>query len=115
MPDFPSHEKDGKTWLRVCKSIDVGERSGYRVEIDIEHDLALFRVDGEVYCVSNVCPHKRETYIYDGFVEDGTVTCPLHGWRFSIKTGKNTGNASSLGCYSAEEVNGHVWVGFTDL
>ncbi len=101
---------DGCRYVLVCRSVDVVERRGYRVEIDIEHDLALFRVDGQVRCVTNVCPHKREARIFDGFVADGTVSCPLHAWRFDLCTGKNVVGQAGLRTYDAIERGGQVWV-----
>lgn len=97
-------------YVEVCRSIDVVERRGYRVEVDIEHDIALFRVDGVVYAVTNICPHKREALIYDGFVDSGTVTCPAHAWRFEICTGRNVSGGGGLRTYSVIERDGFVWV-----
>ena len=96
--------------MRVCRSIEVGERHGHHVEVDIETDLALFRVDGEVFVTSNVCPHKREPFIYDGVVVDGTITCPIHAWTFNIRTGSNIGVGGGLACYPVREEKGYVWV-----
>jgi nitrite reductase/ring-hydroxylating ferredoxin subunit len=102
--------RNGVEWTRVCRSIEVSERHGKRVEIDIEFDLALFRIDGTVYCVTNVCPHKRLPVIYDGFVENGIVTCPMHGWRYDVRTGcKDTGN-SKLSTYDVLEADGWIYV-----
>lgn len=98
------------TWVRVCRSIDVVQRRGYRVELDLEHDIALFRLNDHVYAVSNVCPHKREHSIYDGFIDGDTVSCPLHGWCFSIVTGQNTGTGRGLRTYHVEERGQDVWV-----
>jgi len=100
---------DGTEWLQLCRSIDVTERRGFRVEIDIEHDLALFRLNGQVHCVTNVCPHKRISRIFDGYVEDGTVTCPMHAWRFDICTGRNVSGGGGLKTYDVQEDAGWVW------
>jgi nitrite reductase/ring-hydroxylating ferredoxin subunit len=101
---------DGKRYIAVCRSIDVIERRGFRVELDIEHDLALFRVNGVAQCVTNICPHKREALIYDGYVDEGTVTCPAHAWRFDICTGRNISGGGGLRTYDVLEHDGRVWV-----
>ena len=103
-------EIDGKLWTRLCRSIDVHARHGVRYEVDIEHDLALFRVDGEVHCVTNVCPHKRMPVIYDGHLEHGIVTCPMHGWRYDVCTGKRDQGLSTLTKYEVLERDGWVYV-----
>ncbi|MCX6140025.1 MAG: Rieske (2Fe-2S) protein [Candidatus Kapabacteria bacterium] len=110
MQDRVTKELDGKQWLRLCRSVSVSERQGFRVEVDIEHDLALFRIDGVVRCVTNVCPHKRIALIYDGYISDGTVTCPMHGWRFDICTGANTVGGGGLRTYEVKEESGWVWL-----
>lgn len=110
MPHTREIHADGRRYVAVCRSIDVVERRGFRVEFDIEHDLALFRVDGAVQCVTNICPHKREALIFDGYVEQGTVTCPAHAWRFEICTGRNVSGGGGLRTYEVIERDGSVWV-----
>ena len=110
MTDRPSRPGPDGTWVRLCKSVEVASRQGTRVELDIEHDLALFRINGTVHAVTNICPHKREAAIADGHVHNGTVTCPMHFWCFEISTGKNTATGGGLRTYPIEELNGYVWV-----
>ena len=52
-----------------------------------DHEIAIFRIDGEFYATSNICTHAS-ALLSDGFVEDCTIECPLHNGRFDIKTGK---------------------------
>lgn len=101
---------DGVTWFAICKSHDVVERRGFRVEFDSEHDIALFRVDGIVRAISNVCPHKRASMMFDGYVEHGTVQCPLHGWTYRICTGENVAGGRNIATYTVVEDGGVVWL-----
>ena len=48
--------------------------------------LALYRVDGKVYCTDNLCTHA-EAFLSDGYLEGFEIECPLHGARFDIRTG----------------------------
>ena len=34
------------------------------------------------------CPHLRADLAKFGGVEDGVLTCALHGWRFDLATGR---------------------------
>ena len=53
-------------------------------------EIAVFKIDSKVFALSNICPHQHTALIYDGFVEDGCVVCPAHGWKFNLRTGKTT-------------------------
>lgn len=99
-----------KSWTRICRSIDVVEGRGVRVDLDIEFDLAVFRIGGAVRCTTNSCPHLRIPVICDGHVEDGVVTCPMHGWRFQVETGENLDGGGRLRTYEAIEEDGFVYV-----
>lgn len=49
--------------------------------------ILLVRVGGEVFGVSNICPHegcKLQGGILTGYV----LMCPCHGWKFDIRTGQ---------------------------
>jgi nitrite reductase (NADH) small subunit len=49
--------------------------------------LAVFNVDGTFHCIENTCCHKGGP-LGDGDLNDKVVTCPWHGWKFDVTTGK---------------------------
>lgn len=48
--------------------------------------LALFLADGAPHAIENSCPHMAGP-LGSGSCIDGVVTCPIHGWRFDVRTG----------------------------
>lgn len=50
--------------------------------------IALFNCDGTFYAIKNTCPHMGGE-LGEGYLEKDIVTCPWHGWRFNVKTGRN--------------------------
>jgi UDP-MurNAc hydroxylase len=40
------------------------------------------------YVVQRRCPHRNADLAVFGEVDDCTLTCTLHGWRFDLETGK---------------------------
>jgi nitrite reductase/ring-hydroxylating ferredoxin subunit len=110
MIDRPERIVDGVRRIRLCRSAEVSERHGRRIDLDIEHDLALFRVNGVVRCVTNICPHKRIAAIADGYVQNGTITCPMHAWRFDLCSGANVSGGGGLRTYVVHEEDGWVWL-----
>jgi phenylpropionate dioxygenase-like ring-hydroxylating dioxygenase large terminal subunit len=49
--------------------------------------VALYRIDGEVFATHGICTHAM-AFMADGYVEDGTIECPVHQGRFDIRSGK---------------------------
>jgi len=53
-------------------------------------EVAVFNLDGEIFAVNNVCPHRGGPLIR-GLVqrtEAGPfVRCPMHGWAFCMTSG----------------------------
>jgi apoptosis-inducing factor 3 len=49
--------------------------------------LALFRIGDEVHATDGICTHAL-ALLADGFVEGGTIECPLHQAVFDIRTGE---------------------------
>ena len=80
---------------KICKVSDIYNRKGRRFELNDENEIAVFKVDGEIFVVDNICPHNHTPQIYDGYVEDIFVACPMHGFRFNLKTGEQP---TKLGC-----------------
>jgi 3-phenylpropionate/trans-cinnamate dioxygenase ferredoxin subunit len=50
-------------------------------------DVLLCRVEGRYFALSNTCSHARQA-LSQGRLRGFEVTCPLHGARFDIRTGK---------------------------
>ena len=63
------------------------------VVVDGEHIL-LCNVAGEHYAISNLCSHG-ETLLSDGKLRGYVITCPLHGARFDVRTGKCLGGPAA--------------------
>ena len=85
-------------------------------------DFVLFRgTDGAAHCLSDVCPHRGARLARGRCHDDGTVSCPFHGWQFN-GTGQctripsqadPTGDipaAARVDSYPVEERYGLVWV-----
>jgi len=90
--EFSEMVKNGKTYVCICNSDDLTEGKGKKIvfEDDVDMQFAVFRIKNNLYCVSNICPHRHATRIFEGIIRGLTVTCPLHGWTFSLATGENT-------------------------
>ena len=50
-------------------------------------DIALFHDGGEYFALDNTCSHELAS-LADGWVEGGTVECPLHTGKFCLRDGK---------------------------
>lgn len=48
--------------------------------------MAVFKNNGKLYGIQNICPHEGGQ-LCNGWIESGEVVCPLHGYRFDLKTG----------------------------
>ncbi len=96
-------------FFKVCRVNDLVNNSGKRFIVD-DVDIALFKVEEKIYALSNICPHQHSPLIYDGFLEDGCVVCPAHGWMFSLETGKTPTGQRGLSSYDVKIENGEVFV-----
>jgi len=80
---------------QICKFSELSNGKGKRFIVD-DKEVAVFKIDSEVYALSNICPHQHTALIYDGFIEDEFVVCPVHGWKFNLKTGRQPGDERGL-------------------
>ena len=69
---------------------DVPQR-GARCVKKGELTIAIFRTaEDQFFALEDKCPHKNGP-LSQGIVHDGCVTCPLHNWVISLKTGQAQG------------------------
>ena len=67
-------------------------------------------IDGELVATAGVCPHE-DVRLAGGYVEDGCLTCPGHGYVFDLRTGACAHDASLvLRRYRVSIENDDVWV-----
>ncbi len=78
-----SPEAEG--FLEVCKASEIPENRARIVTLGGER-VAVFRWDGKVSSVSNVCRHQNGP-LGEGRVIDGCITCPWHGYQYRPETG----------------------------
>ena len=74
------------------------------------HDVLVYRLDGEIKAMSNICRHFGGPIGYHK-MKDGVFTCLWHCYRFSAKDGACLTNAK-LGSrpYKVEIKDGAIWV-----
>jgi 3-phenylpropionate/trans-cinnamate dioxygenase ferredoxin subunit len=82
-------------------------------------DVLLANVEGTFYAIANKCTHLGGS-LAKGVLEGGIVTCPRHGSRFDVKTGKNVSGpkipllrikAKDEECYTVKIEGNDVLVG----
>jgi nitrite reductase/ring-hydroxylating ferredoxin subunit len=49
-------------------------------------EMAVFKLNGRLYGIQNICPHEGGQ-LCNGWLEGGEVVCPLHGYKFDLRTG----------------------------
>jgi nitrite reductase/ring-hydroxylating ferredoxin subunit len=74
--------------VRVCRLAEVvpGELRAFRVT-GVTWPVLVTYVDDQLVAVPGVCPHE-DVGLADGELDDGTLTCPGHGYRFDLRTGR---------------------------
>lgn len=93
----------------VCKINELTENKGKYFFID-EVDVALFKIDGNIYALNNVCPHHHVNCIADGIIENNFILCPNHFWRFDYKSGLKEGKLKGLDVYETKIENDEIFV-----
>ena len=76
--------------VRVAKASEI-QVGGSKVVVVLGHPVALFHLEDAFYAVSNVCLHRGGP-VGEGMLEGAVVTCPLHGWEYDVRTGRNVAN-----------------------
>ena len=100
-------EDEGFTF--ICSMDELKESVGRKFLVnDIE--IAVFKINSEVFAVSNICPHQQTHLIFDGFIEDEFVVCPAHGWKFNLKTGKKDSGSNGLDSYPVKVIDNLVYI-----
>ncbi len=67
-------------WVPVCRPAEIREGRA-RMAVVAGERVAVFRHQGTLSCVSNVCAHQNGP-LGEGKIVDGCITCPWHGYQY---------------------------------
>jgi ferredoxin-nitrite reductase len=96
--------------VKVCGLDDLKPGTGYPAVVQGK-SLALFRegID-RIFAIDAVCPHAAGP-LEEGRMENCEVICPLHDYRFDLKTGKcSTDPEFAVKTYPVVVEENQVWV-----
>ena len=92
----------------LCEESELHELRGKRFYVN-DTDIAIFRIGVKIFAVSNVCPHQQAEKIFEGFIEDECVICPLHGWKFNLIDGKLANGSRGLETFPTKIIDGKIY------
>lgn len=73
-------------FVEVCRVEDIPDPGKRTFEVD-ERFVVLFHVQGQFYCLDDVCTHDGGP-LGEGELTAYRIRCPRHGAQFDIRTGK---------------------------
>jgi nitrite reductase/ring-hydroxylating ferredoxin subunit len=79
-----------QSFVKICKISDLEENRGKKFQLDAETEIALFKIKGKIHAVDNICPHNHTPKMYNGFVKDNCVLCPIHFYEFNLSDGDSS-------------------------
>lgn len=97
------------------KKLDIGNSThfteGSVKKVEVGSGVAVARVRGQIYAVSNSCPHHGAP-LHTGYLDHFSLTCPWHLAEFDVRTGemKAAPALKSLTSFKTSESNGHVFL-----
>ena len=83
--DVPAPRTEPEGWIDVGPFEEIPENRA-RIVCAAGERIAVFRYDGKVSAVSNVCQHQNGP-LGEGRIVDGCITCPWHGYQYQLKNG----------------------------
>jgi 3-phenylpropionate/trans-cinnamate dioxygenase ferredoxin subunit len=75
-------------------------------------DVVVYKIAGKYYAIGNYCPHAGQS-LSRGPLDGTVITCPGHGLRFDVITGKCLDiDYLALARFDLELVDGDLYVIF---
>jgi 3-phenylpropionate/trans-cinnamate dioxygenase ferredoxin component len=79
------------SFVKAADTVNVPENKAIKVIVGGK-EILISNISGSYYAIPDKCPHMGGS-LSEGILSDGIITCPKHGARFDVKTGKAVGNA----------------------
>lgn len=82
------------SYVKVAEISEIPKGAKKKVVVG-SIEILLCNIDGEVYAIDDKCPHMGGS-LSKGNLDGHIITCPKHGSKFNVKTGKNEDGAKLL-------------------
>lgn len=113
---FREKKVDAKKWqpsldgfVEACELDTIPEKRAAVVSVRGER-IAVFKFDGKVCAMSNVCRHQNGP-LGEGKIIDGCVTCPWHGYQYLPETGASPPPfTEKVSTFQTRIADGRVWI-----
>ena len=97
-------------WIVAGPADAIPEGRAIVVPIDGAEPVAIFRHDGKLSAVTNVCAHQNGP-LGEGAVIDGCITCPWHGYQYRPEDGCSPPPFTErIATYRTRIEKGVIWV-----
>ena len=73
-------------FVKVARAADIPPGTRKLFDLD-EISIALFNIDGQYYCIEDVCTHDGAP-VAEGELDGFEIECPRHGALFDIRDGR---------------------------
>lgn len=94
-----SEIREGKS-----KSFSISYKKG------LSKAIAVFNTNRKYYAISDTCIHKGGP-LSQGILKEDVVTCPWHGWKYNIRTGKSPHKGGdSVNCYATKVIGNKLYI-----
>ena len=112
-----NNNNESSTFRYLCtiKELSPGKSRQFFLKKDKgtkKIQIAVFNVNGRFYCISNKCQHEGGP-LSKGILDEEkkVVTCPWHGWKYSIIDGKAPHKGGdSVDCYETKVIEDKIYV-----
>ena len=96
--------------LGPLEEIPIGQGRCFIVK---NEEIAVFRNrSGKITAIENRCPH-RQGPLADGIIDEGKVTCPLHGHKFDLSTGEGSEQGECVRVFETWIEHDNVYLQYT--
>lgn len=113
--DLQSAPMADSTWIDACAVNEIPVGRARIACLGGGERIAVFRYDGKISAVTNVCAHQRGP-LGEGKIVNGCITCPWHGWEYRPHNGQSPPPFNErIATYRLRIVNGRVLVHPTPL
>ena len=111
MFNYTKIEEENVDYLEIAPVSELP--NGERMFVDIgDTPIVVFNIGGQLFAIGDVCTHD-DGPLGDGDIEDFNVTCPRHGAKFDVRTGKVTSMPAveDIPAYPVQVRDGIIFLG----